>query len=178
MRTFLDSLYKNHSLVYKYFLYFSAVFFIVFFFPRGGKFKYEYQKGKPWQYNNFYAPFDFSINKGEEEIAKEKEKIESNHIDYYYYDSNIVVEVDSTIGKELGKVFNSSSFNRNELERIQVVVNDVLADLYANGILSKIERRSTSNSLYLVKNNEATKLNFNDIYSLSEVEGVVRKKLA
>ena len=178
MRTFLDSLYKNHSLVYKYFLYFSAVFFIVFFFPRGGKFKYEYQKGKPWQYNNFYAPFDFSINKGEEEIIKEKEKIESNHIDYYYYDSGIVAEVDSTIGRELGKAFNSSSFNQNELERIKDVANDVLTDLYANGILSKIERRSTSNSLYLVKNNEATKLNFDDVYSLSEVEGVVRKKLA
>jgi putative nucleotidyltransferase with HDIG domain len=178
MRTFLDSLYKNHSLVYKYFLYFSAVFIIVFFFPRGGKFKYEYQKGKPWQYNNFYAPFDFSINKGEEAITKEKEKIESNHIDYYSYDSDIVAEVDSTIGKELDKVFNSSSFDQNELEKTKEVANDVLADLYGNGILSKIERRSTGNSLYLVKNNEAIKLNFDDIYSLSDVEGLVRKKLA
>lgn len=178
MRTFLDSLYKNHSLVYKYLLYFSAVFFIVFFFPRGGKFKYEYQKGKPWQYNNFYAPFDFSINKSVEEISKEKAKIESNHIDYYYYDTGIVAEVDSTIGKELGNVFDSSSVDKNELERIQRVANDVLADLYANGILSKIERRSTKNSLYVVKDNEATKLKFDDVYSLSEVEGVISKKLA
>ncbi|MCM4151220.1 HDIG domain-containing protein [Arenibacter sp. N53] len=178
MRTFLDSLYKNHSLVYKYLLYFLAVFFIVFFFPRGGKFKYEYQKGKPWQYNNFYAPFDFSVNKSEEEITKEREEIESDHIDYYSYDANIPAEVDSTIQRELTKVFNSSDFDRNELDGIKSVAKDVLVDLYANGILSKIERRSNKNNLYLVRNNEAVKLKFDEVYSLSDVEGVVRRKLA
>ncbi|HUH47629.1 MAG TPA: hypothetical protein VLZ54_10785, partial [Arenibacter sp.] len=89
MRKFLDRLYKNQSLVYKCSLYFLAVFLIVFFFPRGGKFKYEYQKGKPWQYDNFYAPFDFSINKGQAEILGEKEKIKVNHIDYYYFDPDV-----------------------------------------------------------------------------------------
>tara|TARA_R110000868_G_scaffold32516_3_gene118209 strand:+ start:5221 stop:7269 length:2049 start_codon:yes stop_codon:yes gene_type:complete len=177
MRTFLDSLYKNHSLVYKYFLYFLAVFIIVFFFPRGGKFKYEYQKGKPWQYNNFYAPFDFSVNKSEEEITKEREQIESNHIDYYNYNAQIVAEVDSTIQKELTEVFNSTDFDRKELDGIKAVAKDVLADLYANGILSKIERRSNKNSLYLVRNNEAVKLKIDEIYSLLDVEGVVRRKL-
>ncbi|MCM4169858.1 HDIG domain-containing protein [Arenibacter sp. TNZ] len=177
MRTFLDKLYKNHSLVYKYFLYFLAVFFIVFFFPKGGKFKYEYQKGKPWQYNNFYAPFDFSVNKSEDEITKERDKIESNHIDYYYYDANIVAEVDSTIQNELNLIFNSSSFDKYELGRIKSVAKDVLTDLYANGILSKIERRSNKNSLYLVRNNEAVRLNFDKVYSLSDVESVIRKKL-
>tara|TARA_R110002049_G_scaffold130457_3_gene288853 strand:+ start:5758 stop:7806 length:2049 start_codon:yes stop_codon:yes gene_type:complete len=178
MRNFLDSLYKNHSLVYKYFLYFLAVFIIVFFFPRGGKFKYEYQKGKPWQYNNFYAPFDFSVNKSEEEITKEREQIESNHIDYYNYNDQIVAEVDSTIQKELTEVFNSTDFDRKELDGIKAVAKDVLADLYANGILSKIERRSNKNSLYLVRNNEAVKLKIDEIYSLLDVEGVVRRKLA
>jgi len=178
MRNFLDSLYKNHSLVYKYFLYFLAVFIIVFFFPRGGKFKYEYQKGKPWQYNNFYAPFDFSVNKSEEEITKERDQIESNHIDYYNYNAQIVSEVDSTIQKELTEVFNSTDFDRKELDGIKAVAKDVLADLYANGILSKIERRSNKNSLYLVRNNEAVKLKIDEIYSLLDVEGVVRRKLA
>ena len=58
MSTFLDNLYKNQSKVYKYFIYIVTTVLIVFFFPKGGKFKYEFQKGKPWQYDNFYAPFD------------------------------------------------------------------------------------------------------------------------
>ena len=63
MRKFLDKIFKNQSLIYKYLLYIASVCFIVFFFPKGGQFKYEFQKGRAWQYENLYAPFDFSINK-------------------------------------------------------------------------------------------------------------------
>jgi len=72
MRNILDKVFKNQSLLYKYFLYLVSVACIVFFFPKGGKFKYEFQKGKPWQYENLYAPFDFSIQKDNEDISKEK----------------------------------------------------------------------------------------------------------
>ncbi|NNG11320.1 MAG: phosphohydrolase, partial [Arenibacter sp.] len=178
MRNFLDSLYKNHSLVYKYFLYVLTVFFIVFFFPRGGKFKYEFQKGKPWQYNNFYAPFDFSVIKSEAEITRERQKVKNNHIEYYYYDPAIVREVDSLLQEEMQLAFNASDLGGAEFNRIKSVAKEVVADLYEYGILSKIERRNTKNSLYLVKNNEAIKLQFKDIYSLSAVEGVIREKLA
>ncbi len=178
MRNFLDSLYKNHSLVYKYFLYVLTVFFIVFFFPRGGKFKYEFQKGKPWQYNNFYAPFDFSVIKSEAEITRERQKVKNNHIEYYYYDPGIVREVDSLLQEEMQLAFNVTDLGGMEFNRIKSVAKEVVADLYEYGILSKIERRNTKNSLYLVKNNEAIKLQFKDIYSLSAVEGVIREKLA
>lgn len=178
MRNFLDSLYKNHSLVYKYFLYVLTVFFIVFVFPRGGKFKYEFQKGKPWQYNNFYAPFDFSVIKSEAEITREREKVKNNHIEYYYYDPVIVQEVDSLLQEELQLAFNASDIGSTEFNRVKLVAKEVVAELYEHGILSKIERRNTKNSLYLVKNNEAIKLQFKDIYSLSDVEGVIREKLS
>ncbi|MGB5317701.1 MAG: phosphohydrolase, partial [Eudoraea sp.] len=68
----LDGVYKNQSRIYKYVLYLLTVGCIVFFFPKGGKFKYEFQKGKPWQYENLYAPFDFAIQKTQEEIALER----------------------------------------------------------------------------------------------------------
>ena len=59
----LDTLYKNQSLLYKYLLYVLAVGLVVYFFPKGGKFKYEFQKGKPWQHETLYAPFDFSVKR-------------------------------------------------------------------------------------------------------------------
>ena len=75
----LDGIYKNQSLIYKYFLYVVSVGLIVFFLPKGGKFKYEFQKGKPWQYENLYSPIDFSINKTAEEISREKQSITDEH---------------------------------------------------------------------------------------------------
>ena len=44
----LDTLYKNQSLLYKYLIYVLAVGLVVYFFPKGGKFKYEFQKNKAW----------------------------------------------------------------------------------------------------------------------------------
>ncbi len=81
----MDNLYKQQSLIFKYILYVVAVAFIVFFLPKGGKFKYEFQKGKPWQFENLYAPFDFSIQKTDAEIAKEKQIIENNQLPYPFH---------------------------------------------------------------------------------------------
>ena len=97
----LDNVYKHQSLAYKYFLYVVSVALIVFFFPKGGKFKYEFQKGKPWQYENLYAPIDFSIKKSQEEIAEEQQSIRNGKTDYYTFDTAVVAEVGEEIDKGL-----------------------------------------------------------------------------
>ncbi|NKI28323.1 HDIG domain-containing protein [Arenibacter sp. 6A1] len=176
MRTFLDSLYKNQALVYKYFLYIGSVFLIVFLFPRGGKFKYEYQKGKPWQYENFYAPFDFSINKSEDEVSKEKVAIVNNRIDYYAYDNQITEDVYGLFEEEFKDVFKPPIFTANQLPFLKKVARDILDDIYENGILAKTERKK--NNLYLLKNHEAIKMRFDEIYSPSDIADVVDKKIA
>lgn len=56
---------------------FSAIF-VVYLSPREAKFKYEFQKGKPWLYENLVAPFDFSIIKSDETLLVESEKTKAN----------------------------------------------------------------------------------------------------
>ncbi|MBT8321491.1 MAG: phosphohydrolase, partial [Eudoraea sp.] len=92
MANSMDKVYRSQSLIYKYFLYFLTIGCIVFFFPKGGKFKYEFQKGKPWQYQNLYAPFDFSIKKSDSEIEQEKELIRRKQVSYYTYDQQLAQE--------------------------------------------------------------------------------------
>ena len=48
---------------------------IVYLFPKSGTFKYSFEKGRPWQSENLYAPFDFAIKKSTDEIIFEKEQI-------------------------------------------------------------------------------------------------------
>jgi len=73
MKDFINKLYRNHSLLYKTLLFISTTFLIVYLFPKSGKFKYSFEKGKPWQSENYYAPFDFAIKKTDEEIEAEVE---------------------------------------------------------------------------------------------------------
>ena len=93
MKDFLNKYYQNHALVYKISLFIVITVTIVYLFPKGGQFKYEFTKGKPWQYDNLYAPFDFAINKSEEEITEEIKTIEVAAKLYFQFNKETVSEV-------------------------------------------------------------------------------------
>ena len=177
MRNFLGKLYKNQSLIYKYFLYLVSIFLIVFFFPKGGKFKYEFQKGKPWQYDNLYAPFDFSIKKSKEEIEEERLAIQNNLIDYYMYDNTIAKEVYGSFNEKFPTVFTAEKLNRNQRAIMEVVGKEILDEIYKNGVLHNSDRKSVKNSLYLLKSNEAKLVQFSELYKVQDVETVIEAAL-
>jgi cyclic-di-AMP phosphodiesterase PgpH len=54
-------------------LFLLAAAIIVGVFPKEGKFRYEFQRGKPWMHEDLIAPFDFPILKTEAELAQERE---------------------------------------------------------------------------------------------------------
>lgn len=151
----LDNVYKHQSLAYKYFLYFVSVGLIVFFFPKGGKFKYEFQKGKPWQYENLYAPIDFSIKKTEDEIANEKQSLSDNKIDYYTFDASIQEKAKATIQKELKTFFGQSNYSASQQNEVLNIGLEVIDSIYALGVF---QNKPTTSSILLIKNNEARPL--------------------
>ena len=173
----LDKLYKNQSLIYKYFLYAVSIFCIVFFFPKGGKFKYEFQKGKPWQYENLYAPFDFSVKKNEEEIAAEKQKIADKHNNYYRFDETISQEVYQEFDTAFGNTFKTDEYTAAELTVLKKAGQAVLERIYGNGILQKSYPSDLGKKVYLIKQNEAKLIDYDDIHSIQDVEGVIGKVL-
>ncbi len=174
MEDSLDKLYKNQGLIYKYILYVVTVGCIVFFFPKGGKFKYEFQKGKPWQYENLYAPFDFSIRKGEGEIAEEERAIRERQIPYYTYDTAVIEEVSRNFLADFQESLDGQQLSDGQKGRLTNIGEEVLADLYRNGILQKASARDAPDYLYLVRNNEASRIRADALYSLSQVDSVIK----
>ena len=161
----LDTVYKNQSSIYKYFLYFIAVGCIVFFFPRGGKFKYEFQKGKPWQYENLYAPIDFTIKKSTEEIAAERQQIEQDQTDYFSYDQAVVDSVYSSFNSAYPEIFPRERYSGLMWQNLQKAGIEILDEFYTYGLLENTQDKQGKDQLYLVKNNEAITLNTSEIYS-------------
>ena len=99
MKNIINKIYQKNSLIYKFFLFITTTILIVYLFPKGGQFKYEFQKGKPWHYENLYAPFDFAIQKSPELITIEKKEIEKKSKMYFSYDSKVVFEVKELMTK-------------------------------------------------------------------------------
>ncbi|APA63268.1 HD family phosphohydrolase [Maribacter sp. 1_2014MBL_MicDiv] len=169
----MDNLFKQQSLIFKYILYVVAVAFIVFFLPKGGKFKYEFQKGKPWQFENLYAPFDFSIQKTDAEIAKEKQIIENNQLPYYSYDEGIVEKVRESFDDEFESQWGNTELTRNQKSRLKYFAQVILDSVYAKGILQNNGKQVQRNFIYLVKGNEASKVRVSDFLKVSEINNLV-----
>ncbi|NAY93252.1 HDIG domain-containing protein [Muricauda sp. JGD-17] len=175
MGKILDNAYKYQSLTYKYFLYLVSVALIVFFFPKGGKFKYEFQKGKPWQYENLYAPIDFSIKKSDIEIADEKQSLRNNKTDYYTANVSISEGVKADFQREFQNTFTTNNYTSRQRQRLLTAGLSVIDSLYKSGIFEDLPEANTN---ILVKNNEATQLTLNDFLTLDLAKQMVSPMLA
>ena len=89
MKKFFKFIRDHYGEIFRGFLFIISIAFIVYLFPREGKFRYEFQKGKPWLHENLIAPFDFAINKSDKELATQKDSILNEFSRYFKYDSEV-----------------------------------------------------------------------------------------
>ena len=162
MKKFVNNLYKNQALFYKVFLFALTAVLIVYLLPKGGNFKYEIPKGKPWQYENLYAPFDFAILKSEEEIKQERQQIRNNHTPYFQFNQEIPKEATAKTPEVVYDVFSDSLLKDRDIQVIEFV-NNTLEEVYEFGLLQTNNRVEDNQLVYLRKGNEAFEIPYKNI---------------
>ncbi len=81
---------RTHLNLISVVLYFVfASLLIVYLFPKVGKFRYEFQKGRPWMHEDLQAPFDFPINKSSQELSRERDSVLKDFKPYFNFDNSI-----------------------------------------------------------------------------------------
>ena len=135
MKNIINKWYKNHSLIYKILLFIGTTILIVYLFPKSGKFKYSFDKNKPWQSENLYAPFDFAIQKSTEVLEKEKSSIVENSSIYFDLTEEIKDFVFDDYNKKFNATFNDS-LGRKKTELFKIG-KTVLNEIYKNGVLEE-----------------------------------------
>ncbi len=136
MKKNLSSLYQYQSIIYRVLLFVVATFLIVYLFPKGGSFKYNFEKGKVWQNENLYAPFDFAIQKTPEQIQKESELLKEQLPYYFIADSLIAKSSEQNLLQEFSMTFPDSisiEFKNDVRKKLIATVKE----LYHYGILSE-----------------------------------------
>lgn len=136
MKDFINALYRNHSLAYKALLFICTTFLIVYLFPKSGKFKYNFEKGKPWQSENLYAPFNFAIKKTDAEITTEKQEIKDAVPLYFNLDASVANTVSNNFKREFKSIFPDSIplYKRNNLKEAG---SNIIDKLYHFGVLNE-----------------------------------------
>lgn len=172
MSQLINKIYKNNAIVYKVLLFLISVVSIVYLFPKGGQFKYDFTKGKPWQYDNLYASFDFSIQKNENEIAKEKQDLTINNKQYFVYDNSIVAQVRKEFTEKVNYIQENDSIDSVELLKLVSIGNSVINKVYENGFLEVASQGKIidkNDIVYLRKTNQVEELVYNRLLLTKDV---------
>lgn len=162
MKHIFSFLSKNQSHIYRIFLFVICTFLVIYLLPKGGQFKYTFQKGKPWQYENLYAPFSFTIKKSEEDLTTERNTIRENAVPYFDYDSSVVTESFIQFDKLLEDTYVDSLFTVPKI-RVKSLGQVFLEDVYRFGILSEVNTQNDEDLVYLKKGNEIDEIAYSQI---------------
>ncbi|WP_341215001.1 HDIG domain-containing metalloprotein [uncultured Wocania sp.] len=178
MKDFINKFYRNHSLIYKGLLFICTTVLIVYLFPKSGKFKYNFEKGKPWQSENLYAPFNFAIKKTDEEIAAEKKLLRDNSILYFNLDSAIESKVKNQFESQFKNYF-FDSISEFDLDKLFKTGNKIIKELYQFGILNEDYNFSDNKVIVLLDDRvEKEKGVFSNLIKQNEVVLHIEKVLS
>lgn len=85
----LSKIGHSYQIIFRALAFLVALFLVVWQMPRTVKFKYEYQKMRPWQYESLYAPFNFPIYKTAEQLKIEEEASLKDFYPIFVFDASM-----------------------------------------------------------------------------------------
>lgn len=177
MKDLLSLFTKNQALIYKVLLFVVSTFLVIYLLPKGGQFKYNFQKGKPWQYENLYAPFDFAIKKEPDSLIKEKEAIRENAIPYFEYEGDRLAEAEKDFSRMLDENYVDSlhTTSKTSTQRLGSVL---IKEMYATGLIDEIYPYNDEKLIYLKKGNEIAEHTFSQLFKKEDLDKRVRETVA
>jgi hypothetical protein len=165
-------LYFRSILRVIYFL--LSIALIVFFLPREGRFKYEFQKGKVWMHEDLFAPFDFPIYKAENEILAEKNRILRDFKPFFRFDSVAYITASESFRADYYQKFNELHLESKTRQQpaVPVYFNRIEAALkiiFKRGIIDPSELQQskalTQGAISILINNLAYETPVSEIYT-------------
>ncbi|MFK5983222.1 MAG: HDIG domain-containing protein [Flavobacteriaceae bacterium] len=167
---------KNQSFIYKILLFVLATVLVIYLLPKGGQFKYNFQKGKIWQYENLYAPFSFAIKKSKEEIDLEIEKIHSDAIPYFELDDTKPSTVETLYLELFDEAFVNDSLTviKPKIKRAGI---SILKELYKIGVVNENYPYNSNKLIYLKNGSEIKQITFNQLIYIENIDNIIKSEI-
>ena len=165
---------KNKAILKKRSVYVSlalAFLVMVFFFPKEGKFKYEYHKGRPWVYETLIAPIDFPILKTEAELYAERDEAASKVIPYYICDEKVAPAQQEALAHLQIRYSIPHEYEKE--------VSAALAHVYEKGIIPDNSENATSRTSYVMvqRNKRANEELVQSLFTVSSALQYIKNDL-
>ena len=177
MHQFLAFVSRNQSNAYKLLLLISTIVLVIYMLPKGGQFKYQFQKGKPWQYENLYAPFNFTIKKDNKTLDQERESIKRNAVPFFDLDPDIPLTALQEFSVLLDLSYQDSAWATPKKKVKQLGLN-LVNKLYKNGVLGVSGDNYLPEQLINLRvNNQVRQTVFSRVVQREELQELSAKEL-
>lgn len=171
----------------KYVIIAGLIAFVSFLCPHDLRFKYEFERGQDWVYEDLVAPFDFPVLRPPSERSAEEDEIEENYPPHYV--------LDPAVAEQGQKIFQTSF--EEQLQQLEDGVRQeaiasspgpyleygrrLLSGIYSKGIVQVAPEHEQSGSdfvIQLIEGNKARTETLGNVLTLEAIPTLLRDSLA
>jgi len=181
MKKYLIWLRNNYNFLEKVTLFVIVIVLLVLVFPREGKFRYEYQKGKPWQHEDLIAQVDFAILKPADELKQEQENA-LKELRPHFLKSTIIsdAQVNQAVNEFNSKWQPSDQLTTESRQQSLDLLLNILDTLFTKGIVSyttEITGKPDDFMIWVISGNTAVQIPLKMLFSIQTAEKYIRQQV-
>ena len=177
IKDIIEKIRHSYYGIIKFMAFILTVVIVVMLMPRNVKFKYEYQKMRPWPHESLYAPFNFPIYKSDEAVKKEREEALKHIEPIFVFDALGTENGREKLLKDFELQWNDTIGDKNYYENLILKVYDYIEN---NGIVAK--NNSTNGfkgdeTVVVVRNKVQTKCKYEDLHTMATASAYIQGQL-
>lgn len=163
MKKILAAFFARRDTIYKIALTLLVSLVIVYLLPREEKFSFTYKVGMPWVYDDYYAPFSFSVPRSPDAVLQDRRQIENTYPRYF----SLQPEVADSVKNEFEiKIKNIGGFF---LKRRLLAAYPKMNAMFSQGIFPDELNFQPDRTHYLEKSGTVTRIVIKSVNRLSDL---------
>lgn len=177
IKDIIEKIRHSYYGIIKVLAFILTLVIIVMMMPRNVKFKYEYQKMRPWPHESLYAPFNFPIYKSDEVVKKEREDALRNIEPIFVFDVLGTENGREKLLKDFESQWIDTIGDKEEYQNLILSVYDYIEN---NGIVAKNDRTNNfkgDETVVVVRNKVQTKCKYEDLNTMATASAYIQGQL-
>ena len=163
---FLHKISHSYQVIFRVLVFLAAIFVVVWQMPRTVKFKYEYQKMRPWQYESLYAPFNFPIYKTAEQLKNEEELLLKDFYPIFVFDAAETNNNRVEMLEEFDSKYNENEEYRQENKLLLEKLYDTIENVGVVANMSSLQDLKPESLIDVVRDRVVKTKHLADFYTM------------
>lgn len=169
-RKFIDLIPEKYEPYYRIVVVLICILLITWMYPRERKFKYEFQRGKPWVHETLIAPFDFPIYKQASRIQLEKDSLIDHLVPYFVLQDSVQLHEIDQFKLAFASYWKQYSLTHHWTvsegwrSKVSQHLVGLFEDIYTRGVLEPVENVPYK-SIKVVRNKIADEMELDECFT-------------